>query len=65
MSTQQLVSVQDCASALGVSLGLVRKLIRKGDLPSLKIARGRRVQRRALERILREGLPARGDEEAS
>jgi len=58
-STQQLVSVQDCASALGVSLGLVRKLIRQGDLPSLKIARCRRVQRRALEQILREGLPAR------
>ncbi len=54
------MNVQECASTLGVSRGLVRKLIRQGALPSLKIARCRRVQRRALERILREGLPTRG-----
>jgi excisionase family DNA binding protein len=60
-STQQLVNIRDTASALAVSRGLVRKLIRQGVLPSVKIARCRRVPRRAIERILREGLPTRGD----
>ncbi len=58
VGTQQLVNIRDTESALGVSRGLVRKLIRQGVLPSVKIARCRRVQRRALERIMREGLPA-------
>jgi len=55
----RLLRVPEVAELLATSEGFVWGLIRQGVLPSVKIARCRRIPASALERAIREGLPAR------
>ena len=58
-TTDQLLRVAEVAERLATSEGFVWGLIRRGVLPSVKIARCRRIPASALERAIREGLPSR------
>jgi excisionase family DNA binding protein len=55
----RLLRVPEVAERLATSTGFVWGLIREGALPSVKIARCRRIPASALERLVREGLPPR------
>jgi excisionase family DNA binding protein len=59
VSDDRLLRVPEVAGLLATSEGFVWGLIRQGVLPSVKIARCRRIPASALERAIREGLPAR------
>lgn len=47
-----LLSIHDTANELGVSDRHVEELVRRGDLPSVKLGRRRMIPRVALERIV-------------
>ncbi len=59
---ERLLRVPEVADLLATSEGFVWGLIRQGVLPSVKIARCRRIPASALERAIREGLPAHRDD---
>jgi excisionase family DNA binding protein len=59
-----LLRIPDVARALSISTGLTWQLVRAGALESVRIGqRCRRIPRAAVERAIRDGLPARGAEE--
>ena len=58
-SDDRLLRVPEVADLLATSEGFVWGLIRHGVLPSVKIARCRRIPASALERMIRDGLSAR------
>ena len=60
----RLLTAKQAADVLAVSEGLVRKLLRTGVLPKVKVGRCTRVRRSDLEHIIALGtvptLPRRG-----
>jgi excisionase family DNA binding protein len=65
-SAPQLLRVPDLARELDISRSLAWALVRSGAIESVRIGqRCRRVPRAALERAVRDGIPARVAEEAS
>ena len=55
-----LLRIPEVARALNISTGLTWQLVRAGALESVRIGqRCRRVPRAALERAIRDGIPAR------
>jgi len=59
LTDDQLLRVPAVAEILATSEGFVWGLIRQGVLPSVKIARCRRIPASALKRVIRDGLGAR------
>ncbi|MDY0060039.1 MAG: helix-turn-helix domain-containing protein [Myxococcota bacterium] len=53
----RLLTVAEVAELLAVDPESVRKWIRDGRLPSVRISRLRRVPRSAVDRVARQGLP--------
>jgi excisionase family DNA binding protein len=61
-----LFRIPEVARALNISKGLAWQLVRAGALESVRIGqRCRRVPRAAIERAIRDGIPARVAERAS
>ena len=61
-----LLRIPEVARALNISTGLTWQLVRAGALESVRIGqRCRRVPRAALERAIRDGIPARAVAEVS
>ncbi len=58
---KQIVSSQEVAEVLGISVPMVRKLIRKGELLAVHIGRCLRVPSSEVLRLVNEGtIPKRG-----
>jgi excisionase family DNA binding protein len=57
-NTQNLLSLSEVAERLNISLITVRRLIERGELPSLKIGKVRRVKPADLEAYLRKAARA-------
>ncbi|PYN83626.1 MAG: hypothetical protein DMD87_29840 [Candidatus Rokuibacteriota bacterium] len=58
-TTDHLLTVESAAEALAVSAAHVRRLARRGLLPSVRIGKCCRIPAAALARVLREGIPVR------
>lgn len=56
---EQLVSVKEAASSLGVSQEFVKRLYRRGELRAVHLGRAVRIPRYEIERVAREGVPTR------
>ncbi len=59
-TSERLLPADQVANAFSVSLATVRRLIRSGRLPSVRIGRCRRIPASALDRIGREGIASGG-----
>lgn len=46
----ELLRVEEAAAFLGVSRGLVYEMVKRGDLPSIKLGRLTRVRREGLQK---------------
>jgi excisionase family DNA binding protein len=53
-TTRLTLSVEEAGELLGISRGLAYELVRKGELPSLRLGRRLVVPRAALQSILSE-----------
>jgi excisionase family DNA binding protein len=60
MSTSHLLSARDVADRLGVSERYVFILLARGELPSIKLGKLRRIPAAALDRFVEERLAAGG-----
>jgi excisionase family DNA binding protein len=58
-ASDRLVSCDVAAEVLDVSLATIRRFVAAGSLASVRVGRCRRIPASALERAIREGLPAR------
>jgi len=58
--TPLLLDIVDAAKLLGVTEAAVRKWLAQRRLPVVKLGRLTRLRRRDLERVVQDGLPARG-----
>jgi excisionase family DNA binding protein len=54
--TKELFTAREAATVLALSEPTIDRLIRSGALESVRILRSRRITRRSLERIVREGV---------
>jgi excisionase family DNA binding protein len=52
MPTRLTVTVEEAAAALGISRGLAYALVRRGDIPSVRLGRRIVVPVRALDAVL-------------
>ena len=57
MSERLTVTVEEAAGMLGISRGLAYELVRRGELPSLRLGRRIVVPVRALDVMLSDGAP--------
>ena len=59
------LSVEEAASVLGISRALAYELVRRGDLPRLRLGRRVVVPKRALEDLIASAARAADSEQAS
>jgi excisionase family DNA binding protein len=56
---EQLVfSIEETAELLGISRQTIYKMIRAGELPTVRIYRAPRIRRLDIERLISEGNPS-------
>ncbi|MDP9388849.1 MAG: helix-turn-helix domain-containing protein [Actinomycetota bacterium] len=59
------LSVEEAASVLGISRALAYELVRRGELPRLRLGRRIVVPRRALEDFVASAAPVAESEQAT
>ena len=57
MEQKRVYSIREAAQALGIGRTLAIKLVRSGQLRSIKLGRRRVVPAAALEELLQQGAP--------
>lgn len=55
------INVEEAGRLLGISRGLAYDLVRRGEIPSVKLGRRILIPARAIDDLLAGGLPVRSD----